>query len=89
MSDRPLADDDVRCVELVELITAYLDGDVDDATRQRLERHLEGCAGCRAAVQQFRTVIELAGWLRPADVAPIDPLIRDRLIAALRVPRRR
>jgi hypothetical protein len=31
----------------------------------------------------------VAGRLSPADVASLDPLIRDRLMATLRIPRRR
>jgi anti-sigma factor RsiW len=89
LSDSGAARDDLRCIEIVHLITAYLDGEVDDDQRRRIDRHLEGCAGCRAAVGQFQTVVGLAGRLTAADVASIDPLTRDRLIATLREPRRR
>jgi anti-sigma factor RsiW len=81
--------DDLRCVEFVSLVTAYLDGEVDERQRTRIERHLEGCRGCRAALNQFQTVIRLAGRLTAADVADVDPLIRDRLTSTLRAPRRR
>jgi anti-sigma factor RsiW len=89
MSDLTFPEDDLRCIDLVRVISAYLDGDVDDAERARIERHLEGCGGCQAAIDQFRTVVRLAGRLSAADVASIDPLIRDRLMAPLRIPRRR
>ena len=79
----------MRCVEVVDLVTAYLDGAVDDAQRRRIQRHLTGCQGCRAAIDQFQTVIGLAGRLSAADVAGIDPLVRDRLVSTLRTPRRR
>jgi anti-sigma factor RsiW len=88
MSDRA-SSDDLRCIEFVDEVSAYLDGQVDDAERARIERHLETCPGCQAAIDQFQTVIRLAGRLSPADVARIDPLIRDRLESTLRVPRRR
>ena len=89
MSERMPAADDLRCIDFVEEVTAYLDGEVDSAERARIERHLEGCPGCQAAIEQFQTVIRLAGHLSAADVARIDPLIRDRLMATLRIPRRR
>ena len=82
-------DDDLRCIELVGAITAYLDGEVHDEQRARIDRHLAGCAGCRAALDQFQTVIGLAGRLTAADVASLDPLVRDRLLSTLRIPRRR
>ena len=89
MSDRYGAAADLRCVEFVEGVTAYLDGAVDEDHRRRIEQHLAGCAGCSAALGQFRTVIDVAGRLTAADVATIDPLLRDRLEATLRIPRRK
>jgi anti-sigma factor (TIGR02949 family) len=81
--------DDLACIELVDTLTEYLDGEVNEGEQARIERHLEGCEGCRAALDQFQTVIRLAGRLTEADVAGIDALARDRLMAALRAMRRR
>jgi anti-sigma factor RsiW len=89
MNDSGSGTDDLRCIEFVSLVTAYLDGEVDEEQRRRIDKHLEGCRGCRAALNQFQTVIRLAGRLTAAGVADVDPLIRDRLTATLRVPRRR
>jgi anti-sigma factor RsiW len=89
MSDSRSTEDDMRCIEFVELITDYLQGEVGEEQRSRMEHHLEGCAGCRAALEQIKTVIRLTGRLTAADVASIDPLIRDRLLSTLRIPRRR
>jgi predicted anti-sigma-YlaC factor YlaD len=81
--------DDLACIELVESVTEYLDDEVNEEQRATIERHLEGCEGCRAALDQFQTVIRLAGRLTEADVARIDALARDRLMTALRAMRRR
>jgi anti-sigma factor RsiW len=89
MNDSGSGTDDLRCIEFVSLVTAYLDGQVDVEQRRRIDKHLEGCQGCQTALDQFQTVIRLAGRLSAADVAGVDPLIRDRLTATLRVPRRR
>jgi anti-sigma factor RsiW len=89
VSDRPRADEDLRCIELAETMTAYLDGAVDDEHRGRIDSHLAGCAGCSAALDQFRTVIDLSGQLTAADVAGVDPLLRDQLLTTLRNPRRK
>jgi predicted anti-sigma-YlaC factor YlaD len=89
MNDRGSGTDYLRCIEFVSLVTAYLDGEVNQEQRRRIDTHLEGCQGCRAALNQFQTVIRLAGRLTAEDVADVDPLIRDRLTATLRVPRRR
>jgi anti-sigma factor RsiW len=81
--------DDLQCVELVDSLTAYLDGEVNEGQRRRVEQHLETCEGCRAALDQFQTVIGVAGRLTADDVAHVDALVRDRLIATLGVMRRR
>lgn len=81
--------DDLACIDLVNGVTEYLDGKLDEDQRERIEQHLQVCDGCRAALDQFQTVIRLVGRLTPADVARIDALTRDRLMALLRVARRR
>jgi hypothetical protein len=42
------------CNELVELVTAYLDGALDPQTRARFDSHLRECDGCENYLQQFR-----------------------------------
>ncbi|HET8624318.1 MAG TPA: zf-HC2 domain-containing protein [Gemmatimonadales bacterium] len=81
--------DDLRCIELVELLTAYLDDELADDQRERVDAHLAGCRGCSDALDQFRTLIRIAGRLTAADVASLDPLQLDRLMTTLQIPRRR
>jgi anti-sigma factor (TIGR02949 family) len=81
--------DDLQCVELVDSLTEYLDGEVSESERTRVEHHLQTCEGCRVALDQFQTVIRLAGRLTADDVAHIDAEVRNRLIATLGVMRRR
>jgi predicted anti-sigma-YlaC factor YlaD len=78
-----------RCIEFVERVTDYLDGAVKEEERHRIDEHLETCQGRRATLDQFQTLIRLAGRLTAEDVASLDPLLRDRLMATLRIPRRR
>ena len=89
MTNRPQAEADLRCIEFVEVVTAYLDGALGEEHERRIDSHLAGCPGCRAALDQFRTTINLSGRLTTADVASVEPLLRDRLEATLRVPRRK
>ena len=88
-ADRGPGPDDLACVQLVDSLTEYLDGELEAAQRRGIEQHLEGCEGCRAALDQFQTVIRLTGRLTAADVARIDALVGDRLMSTLRVMRRR
>jgi anti-sigma factor RsiW len=81
--------DDLACIEVVELLSAYLDGQLDHELRRRVDDHLAGCDGCTAALGQFETVKRLAGRLTAAEVTSLDPLVRDRLMTMLRLQRRK
>lgn len=54
---------ELTCQELVELVTAYLEGTLPEAQRQAFEEHLERCPGCDRYLAQFRTTIDLLGEL--------------------------
>ena len=81
--------DDQRCIDVVETLSAYVDGALDHRDAAAIERHLAGCAGCTTALDQWRTTIRLASTLSEAEFAAIDPLSRERFITAVRTLRRR
>jgi len=58
------------CQELVELVTAYLDGSLDAADRERLEAHLKLCDPCVVYIEEFREMIALTGNVHVHDLAP-------------------
>jgi anti-sigma factor RsiW len=51
----------LSCQQLVELVTAYLEGDLDHQTAQTFEDHLAVCPGCQTYVDQFRVTIDKLG----------------------------
>jgi MEDS: MEthanogen/methylotroph, DcmR Sensory domain/Putative zinc-finger len=55
------------CQELVELVTAYLDGALRSAERARCDEHLRTCAGCRRYLAQMQIVVGALGELRRRD----------------------
>ena len=59
----------LNCRELVELVTAYLEGDLSYGERKRFDAHLSACDGCTMYVEQMRRTIELTGTLRLDDVS--------------------
>jgi anti-sigma factor RsiW len=69
--------DAMDCNELVELVTAYLDGSLDAETRARFDMHLVECDGCEHYLQQFRETVQTVGKI--SDDA-LDPAFRDRLL---------
>jgi anti-sigma factor RsiW len=57
------------CQEFVELVTAYLEGGLDPADRQRFEEHLGACGNCTQYLEQIRQTIRVTGTLRPEDLS--------------------
>jgi anti-sigma factor RsiW len=53
----------ISCQELVELVTAYLEGALSAAETAGFEAHLETCPGCAAYVAQFARTINVLGSL--------------------------
>ena len=58
------------CRELVELITDYLEATLPPEDRARFERHLAGCEGCQAYLDQMRQTIDALGRLPPESLSP-------------------
>jgi Putative zinc-finger/Protein of unknown function (DUF1059) len=52
---------DLACREVVELVDDYLEGAMPPPKRARFQRHLEGCPGCVAYVEQMRVTVGLVG----------------------------
>ena len=60
----------MTCIELVELVTEYLEGSMPAEQRARFEEHVSGCDGCPTYLEQFRMTIRLTGMLSEEQVAP-------------------
>ena len=74
--------DGVSCRELVESITAFLDGELEPRHRAAIVGHLAGCAGCVCALEQFQRTIGALGAISTDDVAVLDEMLRADLIEA-------
>jgi anti-sigma factor RsiW len=72
---------EMACQELVELVTAYLDGSLSRSDRRRFRAHIGECDHCTAYVEQMRLVIEATGSLSEDD---LDPAAREELLEAFR-----
>ncbi|MGI5127915.1 anti-sigma factor family protein [Pseudonocardia sp. CA-107938] len=76
---------DIACIELVELLTEYLEGTLPDDEVAAIEAHLAICAPCRIYLAQMRATIAALGSV------PVDTLsasAQDSLLAAFRDLRR-
>lgn len=76
-----MAERELTCQELVELITGYLENALTAEERQRLEHHLTYCHGCRVYLEQMRATLRLVGRL---SVENLPDEMRQGLLAAFR-----
>jgi predicted anti-sigma-YlaC factor YlaD len=78
----PIIPGGISCREVVELVTAYLDGALDPEIVQRMDAHLKLCPPCVEYVDQVRTTARLAAAAATAELE-LRP-DRDALLSAFR-----
>ena len=60
----------LSCQELVELVTDYFEGALDERHARAFEQHLAACDGCTAYVEQLHVTIRITGTLTVDDLTP-------------------
>jgi anti-sigma factor RsiW len=74
----------MTCRQFVEIVTDYLEQQLDEARRLWTDEHLAGCDACRNYLEQMRTTIRA---LRDLGDESLDPARRDQILAAMRTER--
>jgi hypothetical protein len=77
----PESDQHITCREVVELVTGYLERELDTDEASLFEEHLNFCDGCITYVEQMRVTVEAVGQIAEADVPPDT---REKLLTAFR-----
>jgi anti-sigma factor RsiW len=73
------------CNQFVELVTAYLEGQLDPGTERRFVDHLAECDGCDRYLAQIRVTMDALGELPPASLSDsLSGDARERLLTAFR-----
>jgi mycothiol system anti-sigma-R factor len=72
----------MNCTDVMDLIDAYLDGELDPVVNQDIERHLRDCSGCDRAYQEHQALIGAIGAGSLYEKAP--PGLRERVQSSLR-----
>ncbi len=62
--------DELTCKQVVELVTAYLEGALSTEDRRRFDEHLAGCPFCTIYLEQMRETISALGHLPEASISP-------------------
>ena len=69
-----------ECGAMLAGISAYLDGELDAAACQAIERHCRDCARCAGLVEGLRETI---GLCREAGTAPLPEAVQQRAKASI------
>jgi anti-sigma factor (TIGR02949 family) len=72
---------DPSCREVYELLSDYVDGDLPEATREALSRHLGACPPCERFLNTFRKTRDLC---REGLVGEMPEELKTRLRSFLR-----
>jgi len=75
---------DIECIDLVELVTDYLEGALDQERREMVEAHLRTCDGCKVYMEQMRETREYLGHVPPDAAEDLPDQARRELLDALR-----
>ncbi len=51
----------INCLHVAQEISNYLEGEIDDELRRRMEAHFSGCAHCTAILDGTNNVLRLVG----------------------------
>lgn len=71
----------LACRELLERLSAYLDGDLAAPECHQIDAHCRDCADCRALIQGLRDTM---GLCQKAASTPVPASIRRRVRARVR-----
>jgi anti-sigma factor RsiW len=78
----PFLRDPHECEEVRELMTDYLDAELADPARIRVDRHVRFCPRCRRALGNLRITIDRLAGLGSASIEPPDDdAIAERIAA--------
>jgi anti-sigma factor RsiW len=71
----------LNCDGVIREISNYIDGELELAVRQDLERHLEHCEHCQVTVDQTRLTVDI---FCDEELVPLPADVKSRLRAALK-----
>ena len=74
----------MSCKQFVEIVTDYLEHQLDEARRLWTDEHLAECDACRAYLEQMRATIRA---LRGLGDETLDAARREQILAAMRTAR--
>lgn len=73
-----------KCLEMVDLLSDYIDGNLDAGMRSLIEQHGGQCPPCQSFIRTLKKTVEV---VRKQPRSPLPERLRSALAAALRKAR--
>ena len=70
------SDQSLTCEELIDFLSAYLDGELDADVRERFDAHLAICPACVAYLESYRATVRFASATRDSESDVPEELVR-------------
>ena len=71
---------EISCLHVWREISNYIDGEIDQDLRRRMEEHFKGCEHCTAVLDGTKNVVRLVGDGRTFNLpAGFSERLKDRL----------
>jgi len=78
----------MTCHELIEFLSAYVDGELSEDVRFRFDAHVAACPECSAYLKSYEATVKLAKAARSSDDrVPAD--VPEDLVKAILAARRK
>ena len=73
----------LRCTQVLAQLSDYLDGELEEDARERIESHLRGCDWCECFGGEFSAAVKSLRWTLTTPPA-LDEALRERLHERMR-----
>jgi anti-sigma factor RsiW len=57
-----------NCDDVIQLLTDYIDGELETESQTELDRHFKVCPPCVSFLETFKVTIEMTGTFRCEDI---------------------
>jgi len=57
-----------NCGEIIELMSLYIDGELDSETKREFEEHIETCESCRSELYELKEIVDVLGEVEEVEL---------------------
>ncbi|WP_136479561.1 anti-sigma factor [Acetivibrio thermocellus] len=71
-----------NCGEIIELMSLYIDGELDSETKREFEEHIETCESCRSELYELKEIVDVLGEVEEVELpSGFKEQLHEKLVA--------